>query len=93
MRSRCNRHKNAWCSPKFPVNASTSWGIFGRILARAISASTCTSRSPSISAVSMARPDTPRMSVATQDSLIPASSSSFSSRWASRVRSAARVAR
>ena len=42
---------------------------------------------PSISASSIARPDTPVMSVATEDSLIPASSSSFSSRCTSRVRS------
>jgi hypothetical protein len=72
MRCRCSRHKKAWCSPKFPVSASTSWGILGRIRALAISASTCTSRSPSINAVSMARPETPRMSVATLESLIPA---------------------
>ena len=36
---------------------------------------------------SIARPDTPVMSVATEDNLIPASSRSFSSRWISRVRS------
>ena len=93
MRSRCSRHKNAWCSPKLPVNAATSCGIFGRILALAISASTCASRSPSINAASIARPETPRMSVATDDSLIPASSSSFSNRCASRVRSVASVVR
>jgi hypothetical protein len=34
-----------------------------------------------MSACSIARPDTPLMSVATEDSLMPASSSSFSSRW------------
>ena len=38
-------------------------------------------------ASSIARPDTPVMSVATEDSLIPASSSSFSSRCTSRERS------
>jgi hypothetical protein len=32
MRCRCSRHKKAWCSPKFPVSAWTSWGILGRLL-------------------------------------------------------------
>jgi hypothetical protein len=49
----------------------------------AISASTAGSRWPAINASSMARPDIPTMSVATDDSLIPASSRSFSSRWIS----------
>ena len=40
----------------------------------------------SISACSINRPDTPVMSVATEDSLIPADSNSFSNRWISRVR-------
>ena len=85
MRCRCSRHRNAWCSPKLPVNAGTSCGIFGRIRALALSVSTCASRSPSINAASIARPQTPRMSVVTDDSLIPASSSSFCNRCASRV--------
>jgi len=41
-------------------------------LHNASSASTCSSRSPATSAASIARPDLPRMSVATQASLIPA---------------------
>ena len=45
------------------------------------------SRVPATSAVSMSRPDRPRMSVATEDSLMPASWSTLSSRWASRPRS------
>ena len=43
--------------------------------------------SPAISASSIARPETTVMSEATEDSLIPASSSSFSRRWTSRPRS------
>ena len=50
---------------------------FGRIRALAIPASTCASRSPSINAASIARPDTPRMSVATDDSLMDQTSSSL----------------
>ena len=41
----------------------------------------------------MARPDTPTIEDATEDSLIPASSSSFSSRCTSRVRSSMTVLR
>jgi hypothetical protein len=51
------------------------------------------SRSPATSAASMARPETPKMSLATTDSLIWASSSSFSTRWVSAVRAATRSAR
>src|ERR1019366_1799291 len=68
-------------------------GILVRIRPRAISAMTCASSSPSMSAVSIARPETPRMSVATALILIPASSSSFSNLWASRERSTVRVVR
>ena len=49
--------------------------------------STTGSRWPSIRACSINRPDIPVMSLATLDSLMPASSSSFSSRWISRLRS------
>ena len=69
---RSRRHRNAWWTPKLPVNARTSWGIFGRIRPLASSASATASSSPAISAASIARPETPRMSVATDDSLIPA---------------------
>lgn len=31
MRSRCRRHRKAWCSPKLPVSASTRAGISGRM--------------------------------------------------------------
>jgi hypothetical protein len=58
-----------------------------------MSASTRVSRSPSISAASISRPERPTMSVATDESLIPASSSSFSNRWTSRLRSVVKVVR
>ena len=51
------------------------------------------SRSPAIMAASMARQETPMMLVATDDSLIRASSSSFSTRWMWRDRSPVRSAR
>jgi hypothetical protein len=51
------------------------------------------SRSPWMSAASMARPETPKLSLATTDSLIWASSSSFSTRCFSAVRTATRSAR
>jgi hypothetical protein len=87
IRSRCTRARKAWWLVNRPASASVSSGIFERILRRARSAIRAGSRSPAISASSIARPDTPRMSEATADSLMPASSSSFSSRWASRERS------
>ena len=62
----------------------------GQLLAQAAlanSASTCGSVVPAISASSIARPEAPRMSVATQSSLIPVSSSALCSRFASRERS------
>ena len=57
---------------------------FLRTAARAISARTFGSRSPAIIAAIIARPDTPKMSEATTDSLMQASSSSFSTRFFSR---------
>ena len=51
------------------------------------------SRCPAISAAIIARPDTPNMSLTTTDSLICASSSSFSARCFSAVRSAIRSTR
>lgn len=68
------------CSPNRPVSASVSAGIFDRSRRLASSANTAGSRCPAIRASNIARPDTPRMSEATADNLIPASSSSFSSR-------------
>ena len=53
----------------------------------ASSAITAGSPCPLISAWSISRPETPMMSEATEDNLIPASSSSFSIRWTSRPRS------
>ena len=87
MRSRNSRVMNAWWVLNRPLSASVSAGIFCRIRPWARSASTAGSRCPSISASSIARPETPVMSEATEDSLIPASSSSFSNRWTSRARS------
>ncbi len=71
-----------------PFNASVSIGILDRIRRFARSAITAGSAVPllSIKACSINRPDTPVMSVATEDSLIPADSNSFSNRWISRVR-------
>jgi hypothetical protein len=67
--------------------------ILPRIAARAICASALGSRSPAISAASICRPETPKMSEATTLSLICASSSSFSARCFSAVRTATRSAR
>ena len=64
-----------------------------RILARASWASTLGSRSPATSAAIIARPETPKMSEATTDSLMQASSSSFSTRFFSAVRAATRSVR
>jgi hypothetical protein len=72
---------------KNPRSASCTTGIFLRIEPRANCASTAGSRCPAISASSIARPDTPKMSLITELSLTCASSSSFSARCISRVRS------
>ena len=73
---------------KCPSNASSSRPILARIRLRAIWANTLGSRSPAINAPSIWRPDTPKMSVATVDSLMQASSSNFSTRFFSAVRTA-----
>ncbi len=78
---------------KCPVNASCSAGIRARIRVRASWASTAGLRSPAIRAAIIARPETPEMSEATTDSLIPASSSSFSARFFSAVRAPTRLIR
>ena len=72
---------------KRPCSASRSAGSFARSLPSARSASTSGSVVPAISASSIARPDLPRMSEATQSSLMPVSSSSLCKRPASRWRS------
>ncbi len=64
-----------------------------RILARANCASTLGSRSPAIKAPIIARPDTPKMSDATTESFMQASSRSFSTRFFSAVRAPIRSMR
>src|SRR5215213_4562498 len=68
--------KACW-SVKNPQNASASGPSLARNRVRASWARTLGSRSPATSAASMARPDTPKMSLATTESLIWASSSSL----------------
>jgi len=65
----------------------------GQLLRNTPPARTSGSVVPATSASSIARPETPRMSVATQSSLIPVSSSALRSRLASRWRSAIWVLR
>ena len=77
--------QDAWWSVNRPVNASRNCGILARSGVRAISASTSGSRWPSMSACMKARAETPKGSHATTDSLIPASSRSFSTRFFSRA--------
>ncbi len=86
---RCSMVCASWacCSLKCPVSASTSCGILIRILPRASWASTAGSRSPAISAASIAHAETLVRLAATEGSLIEASSSMPSSRATSRVRS------
>jgi hypothetical protein len=77
----------AWWDPNRPVRASRSWGIFFRSVPLASSARAWGSVVPSTRAPSMARPDAPRIYEATEESLMPASCSTLSSRWASLARS------
>lgn len=72
--------RKRWGSSKWPVKGSSSSVILARMLDRASCASTFRLRSPTKSAATIARPD-PR----TTESLIPASSSSFSTRFFSAV--------
>ena len=60
--------------------ASSSRAVLRRITPRAISASAAGLRSPAMMARSMSRPETPWMSLITEDSFRCASSSSFSQR-------------
>lgn len=84
---------SAWWSSKRPLSASTSAARLDRILPLAKLARTCGSRSPAMSASIIARPETPKMSVATVDTLISASSSSFSTRCLCRERSSVNCTR
>ena len=76
-----------------PVERVLRRPILARILARANGASTLGSRSPAIRAAIIARPETPKMSVATTESLMQASSRSFSTRFFSAVRAPSRSMR
>src|SRR5262249_46687378 len=76
--------KSACRGSNRPSRASRSAGILARILPFARSARISGSVVPAISASSIARPDLPRMSVATQSSLMPVSSSALCSRFVSR---------
>jgi hypothetical protein len=78
---------------KCPVNASSRALILARIRDRASCASALGLRSPAMSASIIARPETPKMSLATTDSLMQASSSSFSTRCFSAVRAVTRSIR
>ena len=75
---------SAWSGVEAALQRLASAGILVRSLPLARSASTSGSVVPATSASSIARPETPRMSVATQSSLIPVSSSALCSRLASR---------
>ena len=77
----------AWWALKRPNRASRRAGIFLRSVPRASSERISGSLVPLTSALSMSRPETPSTSEATDDSLMPASWSILSRRWASRVRS------
>src|SRR6266545_6288238 len=70
---------------KRPARAWRNAGSFLRSLPRARSAKTSGSPVPRSKASSIARPETPRTSLATDANLMPASSSTFCSRLASRV--------
>ena len=64
-----------------------------RIRERASCANTLGSRCPAINAAIIARPETPKISEATTESLMQASSSSFSTRFFSAVRTPTRSMR
>jgi hypothetical protein len=78
---------------KNPRNASSSRSVFLRAVPLANRASDHGSRWPAISASIIARPETPWMSLSTDEILIWASSSSFSTRCISRLRSDTRARR
>jgi hypothetical protein len=68
------------------MNASSNTLILVRILVRAGWAGTAGLRSPATGAASMSRPEVPKMSAASTDTLIWASSDGFSTRCFSAVR-------
>ena len=78
---------------KWPVNASSRTLILARILRLASCASTFGLRSPATSAAIMSRPEAPNRSETTTLTLMQASSSSFSARCFSRLRSPVRSRR
>ena len=78
---------SAWWEEKRPVSALRSSGSFRLSLPRASSARASGSFLPSQSSASIARPEAPSTRVATDASLMLASSSSFCRRLASRWRS------
>lgn len=80
MKSRCNSTRNAWWSVNRPCNAWVNTGILRRSCFTDISANLAGSRSPFTSACSINRDETPLMSETTTDSLMPASSRTFSKR-------------
>src|SRR6266540_4404356 len=90
----CSSRKSRWARiaetisacwrSKRPTSASLSAGIFARSFPCASSARTCGSVVPCTSASSIARPEAPRMSLATQSSLIPVSSRILCNRLPSR---------
>src|SRR6478736_6267197 len=83
----------AWWSVKNPRSASSSWAVFLRARPLASWASARGSRCPAIKASIIARAVTPCSSDSTDEILIWASSSSFSMRCCSRVRSCTRARR
>ena len=72
-----------WWAPKRPTRASFRGPILGRMRDRAMLASTTGSRSPAMRASTIALVDLPRTVDATEESLMPASWSTLSSRWIS----------
>jgi hypothetical protein len=89
-----NRHAEVQRTPKphsHMVETVASCCVYGWLANQLLAAlQACVGRrwdAPRRSASSICRPETPRMSEATADSLILACSSSFPSRWASRERS------
>src|SRR3954447_16372066 len=85
-----NRVSRAWWSVNRPCRARCRVARLRRARPRASSASTVGLRCPAISASIIARPETPSTSVSTDEILIRASSSSFSIRCLTRVRSSTR---
>ena len=85
-----SRASRAWWSVNRPCRARSRSARRARARPRASSASTFGLRRPAVSASIIARPDTPSTSVSTEEILIRASSSSFSIRCLTRVRSSTR---